>query len=320
MNTRITKLLEIKIPILQGPMAFISDCHLAAAVSNAGGAGILGAAGRDPAWVEEQIDRTRRLTDRPFGISIPAGLRQEYGDLADQIVDIICRKKVKFVTLGAGNPIPLIPKFHDHGILVGGIVPNTRLAKRVEGAGADFLIIEGTEAGGRIGRQTTLALMTNVIPQISIPVLAAGGFVDGRGLAAARLMGAEGVQIGTRFLVAEECRVHEDYKNGIIAAHDEDNISLGLTRNLGMRGLKSPYTEKYLQLELEGVSNETLYEYSAGMSKRIAEKGLGEDGMNGMIQCGQSLEALSKVQPAKEILEEIVSEAEAVLKQASTLV
>jgi len=227
---------------------------------------------------------------------------------------------VKFVTLGAGNPIPLIPKFHDHGILVGGIVPNTRLAKRVEGAGADFLIIEGTEAGGRIGRQTTLALMTNVIPQISIPVLAAGGFVDGRGLAAARLMGAEGVQIGTRFLVAEECRVHEDYKNGIIAAHDEDNISLGLTRNLGMRGLKSPYTEKYLQLELEGVSNETLYEYSAGMSKRIAEKGLGEDGMNGMIQCGQSLEALSKVQPAKEILEEIVSEAEAVLKQASTLV
>jgi enoyl-[acyl-carrier protein] reductase II len=316
MRTRVTELLGIKYPILQGAMAWVAEANLVSAVSNAGGSGILASGGRDADWVVNQIRKTKTMTQKPFGINVSL----ETSPRKEQIVDAICQEKVDFVTLGAGDPIPYIDRFHSVGIKVAGIIPNTRLAKRVEAAGMDFIIIEGMEGGGRIGKLTTMSLMSNVIPEVKIPVVVAGGIIDGRGMAASFIMGASAIQMGTRFLLAEECVVHDDYKNSIINATDEDSVTPGFTRGKGMRGLKSPFTEKYHEMEISGVTNEELRNFVVGCSRRVAEQGLGADGMNGMVQCGQSLVSLKNIQTAKEIIEEIVNEAEDLLKYAPFLV
>lgn len=316
MRTRVSEILGIQYPILQGAMAWISDYRLAAAVSNAGGAGIIATGGRTAEWTRDQITKARQLTLKPFGVNFGLSIQN---DELDGLVQVICEEKPKFVTIGAGNPIPFIERFHSAGIIVIGIIPNTRLAKKVEAAGIDMIVLEGTEAGGRVGHQTTMALLTNAIPEVKIPVLAAGSIVDGRGLAAALIMGAEGIQMGTRFLACNECMVHPQYKEEILKATDEQSVVIGLSRNKGMRGLKSPFTEKYHQMEISGAKDEELSSLMSGASRAVAVNGLGKDGMNGLVQCGQGVGQIKEIKTSKQIIEDIVKEAEKCLSKASRI-
>ena len=278
MAKSITEVLGIKYPIIQGGMAWISDAKLAAAVSNAGGAGIISCGGRTTEYVREEIRKAKQLTDKPFGVNVMLMAPNK-----DEIVDVICEEKPAFVTLGAGNPVPYFAKLKEAGIKVIPVIPNVKLAKRVAAAGADAMVAEGMEAGGHIGVLTTMALMTQVIPEIKdIPVVMAGGFGDGRGLAAAMLMGAGGVQMGTRFLVAEECSVHENMKQKLIEAVDTDTIVTGLTLGGAVRGIKNKFSTEFVQKENEGkTSKEELIRMATGTNKLAAVEGVV---VNGMMQ------------------------------------
>lgn len=311
MRKSITEVLSIAYPILQGGMAWISDAKLAAAVSNAGGAGIISAGGRTGEYVREQIRLARTLTDKPFGVNLQLMARNN-----DEIVEVICEEKVAFVTMGAGNPIPFFERLHGAGVKCVPIVPNLKLAKRVEAAGADAMVIEGMEAGGHIGVLTTMPLMTQVLPAISIPVVVAGGFADGRGLAAALLMGAAGVQMGTRFLVAEECSVHENVKQKLLEAVDTDTIVAGQTIGHAIRGIKNPFAMEYVALERKGTPEAELLDIMRGKNRLSAVDG---DIENGMVLAGQSLLPLKKIEPVKAIVDAIVKEARETLQSAGKI-
>ena len=313
MAKSITEVLGIKYPIIQGGMAWISDAKLAAAVSNAGGAGIISCGGRTTEYVREEIRKAKQLTDKPFGVNVMLMAPNK-----DEIVDVICEEKPAFVTLGAGNPVPYFAKLKEAGIKVIPVIPNVKLAKRVAAAGADAMVAEGMEAGGHIGVLTTMALMTHVIPEIKdIPVVMAGGFGDGRGLAAAMLMGAGGVQMGTRFLVAEECSVHENMKQKLIEAVDTDTIVTGLTLGGAVRGIKNKFSTEFVQKENEGkTSKEELIRMATGTNKLAAVEG---DVVNGMMQAGQSLTVLQKVEPVATIIEDIMKQARETLSAAATI-
>lgn len=313
MAKSITEVLGIKYPIIQGGMAWISDAKLAAAVSNAGGAGIISCGGRTTEYVREEIRKAKQLTDKPFGVNVMLMAPNK-----DEIVDVICEEKPAFVTLGAGNPVPYFAKLKEAGIKVIPVIPNVKLAKRVATAGADAMVAEGMEAGGHIGVLTTMALMTQVIPEIKdIPVVMAGGFGDGRGLAAAMLMGAGGVQMGTRFLVAEECSVHENMKQKLIEAVDTDTIVTGLTLGGAVRGIKNKFSIEFVQKENEGkTSKEELIRMATGTNKLAAVEG---DVVNGMMQAGQSLTVLQKVEPVATIIEDIMKQARETLSAAATI-
>lgn len=313
MAKSITEVLGIKYPIIQGGMAWISDAKLAAAVSNAGGAGIISCGGRTTEYVREEIRKAKQLTDKPFGVNVMLMAPNK-----DEIVDVICEEKPAFVTLGAGNPVPYFAKLKEAGIKVIPVIPNVKLAKRVATAGADAMVAEGMEAGGHIGVLTTMALMTQVIPEIKdIPVVMAGGFGDGRGLAAAMLMGAGGVQMGTRFLVAEECSVHENMKQKLIEAVDTDTIVTGLTLGGAVRGIKNKFSTEFVQKENEGkTSKEELIRMATGTNKLAAVEG---DVVNGMMQAGQSLTVLQKVEPVTTIIEDIMKQARETLSAAATI-
>lgn len=313
MTKSITEVLGIKYPIIQGGMAWISDAKLAAAVSNAGGAGIISCGGRTTEYVREEIRKAKQLTDKPFGVNVMLMAPNK-----DEIVDVICEEKPAFVTLGAGNPVPYFAKLKEAGIKVIPVIPNVKLAKRVAAAGADAMVAEGMEAGGHIGVLTTMALMTQVIPEIKdIPVVMAGGFGDGRGLAAAMLMGAGGVQMGTRFLVAEECSVHENMKQKLIEAVDTDTIVTGLTLGGAVRGIKNKFSTEFVQKENEGkTSKEELIRMATGTNKLAAVEG---DVVNGMMQAGQSLTVLQKVEPVATIIEDIMKQARETLSAAATI-
>lgn len=312
MNTTLTETLGIKHPILQGAMAWISESRLAAAVSNAGGAGIIAAANRSPEWVQQEIRNAKKLTDKPFGVN--AIMMDAH---IDQIIDVICQEKVAFVTMGAGNSIPLFRKIHRAGIKVIPIVPNVKLALRAQAAGADAIIIEGMEGGGHIGTLTTMSLLTNVIPEVKLPVIAAGGIVDGRGVAAALVMGAAGVQMGSRFLLTEECDLHPLMAERIIAASDTDSVVTGYLRGHAVRGIKNKFTTHYLDLEKKGVSQKYLDAMATGTLKMAAIDG---DIENGSIQVGQSLTRLNRIQPVAAVLEETIDEAINILMSAPKLV
>jgi enoyl-[acyl-carrier protein] reductase II len=311
MSTKLTKLLGIKYPVLQGGMAWVSESILTAAVSNAGGAGIIASGGRTTEWVRDEIRKTKSLTDKPFGVNIMLMAANK-----DEVVDVICSEKVAFVTLGAGNPVPYIDKLHQAGIKVIPVVPSVKLAKRVEAAGADAIVIEGMEAGGHIGTLTTMALLTNVLPEVSLPVVAAGGIADGRGIAAALLMGAAGVQMGSRFLLTEECQLHQAAKQMIVAAQDTDSVVTGYSRGHGVRGLKNKFTEKYLQFEVQGTPQEELDKLAIGTSRLAAVDG---DVENGLVQVGQSLNVLKEIKSAQAVMEDLMAEAKAVLAKAKDL-
>lgn len=311
--TKLTELLGIKYPIIQGGMAWISESNLVSAVSNAGGAGVIGTGGGDPEWVREEIMKTRKMTDKPFGVNVVL-----MDPNKDRLIELICELKVDFVTLGAGNPLPYLKPLQEAGIKVIPVVPNLKLAKRMEENGADGIIIEGMEAGGHIGNQTTMALMTNIIPRITgIPVIVAGGIVTGRALAAVLLMGGAGVQMGSRFLLARECQVHPNVKEKIIGATDTDSVVTGFSRNFGVRGLRNKFTDEYLALETAGASFEVLSKLAAGRSRVSAVEG---DMENGSVQVGQSLVPLNKIKSVREIIEEIVGEANEALASAARII
>ena len=312
MGTRLTELLGIQYPILQGAMAWISDAGLAAAVSNAGGAGIISTGGRTTEYTQAEIRRCRTLTQKPFGVNVMLMAPNK-----DEIVDVICTEKPAFVTLGAGNPAPYFEKLHAAGIKVIPVVPNVKLAKRVEEKGADAIVVEGMEAGGHIGSIATMPLMTQVIPAVSLPVVMAGGFADGRGLAAALVMGASGVQMGTRFLVAEECPVHQNMKEKLLKAIDTDSIVTGLTIGGAVRGLKNKFSENFVKMEYEGkTSKEELLKLATGTNKLAAVDG---DTENGMMQAGQSLLPLDRIEPVETIINRIIIEAQDALDRANTI-
>lgn len=302
MKTKLTELLGIKYPVIQGGMAWTSDANLAAAVSNAGGAGIIGSGGRTVEWTRDEVRKAKSLTDKPFGVNVML--------MAPNIADIIamlCEEKVAFVTLGAGNPVPHIPTFHTAGIKVIPVVPSVKLAKRIEAAGADAMVIEGMEAGGHIGKQTTMALMENVLPQVkSVPVLVAGGISDGRALAAALLMGAAGVQMGSRFLLTTECPAHPAAKEAIVKATDTDSVTTGYSRNMGVRCLANAFTEAYTAKEIAGAPKEELMAMGAGTNRMGILEG---DTVKGTVMCGQSLNVLNDIMPCKDVMERIIAEA-----------
>lgn len=313
MRKSITEVLGIKYPILQGGMAWISESGLAAAVSNAGGAGIISTGGRSVDFVRDEIRKAKTLTDKPFGANVML-----MSPNVEEVVEAICEEKPAFVTMGAGNPVPYIDRFHAAGIKIIPVVPNVKLAKRVEEKGADALVVEGMEAGGHIGNLTTMALMTEVLPEVeTIPVLVAGGIADGRGMAAALLMGAGGVQIGTRFLVAEECKAHPNMKQKLIDAIDTDTIVTGLTMRAAVRGVKNAFTEKFVALEHAGdTPREELSAMVRGTNKLAAIDG---DVENGMVQAGQSLLPLKKIEPVAVIIETMVKEAREALRKAAEI-
>lgn len=311
MTKKITEVLGIKYPIIQGGMAWVSEAKLASAVSNAGGAGIISSGGRTTEYVREQIQEARKLTDKPFGVNVMLMAPNK-----DEIIDVICEEKPAFVTLGAGNPVPFFAKLKEAGIKVIPVVPNVKLAKRVEAAGADAVVIEGMEAGGHIGVLTTMALMTQVIPEVGVPVIAAGGFADGRGVAAALLMGAAGVQMGTRFLVAEECVVHPNMKQKLLEAVDTDTIVTGLSMGHAVRGIKNKFAEHFVALEKDHTEEAELIRLATGTNKLAAVDG---DVENGMMQAGQSLLPLKQIEPVQKIMEDIMKQAKDTLAAAAAI-
>lgn len=306
MKTKLTELLGIKYPVIQGGMAWTSDANLAAAVSNAGGAGIIGSGGRTVEWTRDEVRKAKSLTDKPFGVNVML-----MAPNIAEIIEMLCEEKVAFVTLGAGNPVPHIVTFHAAGIKVIPVVPSVKLAKRIEAAGADAMVVEGMEAGGHIGKQTTMALMENVLPAVqSIPVLVAGGISDGRALAAALLMGAEGVQMGSRFLLTTECPAHPAAKEAIVKATDTDSVATGYSRNLGVRCLANAFTDAYTAKEIAGAPKEELMQMGTGTNRKGILEG---DTVNGTVMCGQSLNVLNDVLPCKDVMERIIAEAKAAI-------
>lgn len=253
MKTEITKLLGIEYPIIQGGMAWVAEYHLAAAVSEAGGLGLIGAASALPEWVREQIREVKKLTDKPFGVNIML-----MSPNADEVAKIIVEEGVPVVTTGAGNPEKYMQIWKSAGVKVIPVVASVAMAKRMERCGADAIVAEGTEAGGHIGENTTMVLVPQIVDAVSIPVIAAGGIADGRGIAAAFLLGARAVQMGTHFVVTKESQVHENYKKCILKAKDIDSRVTGRTTGHPVRALRNQMTKEYLRLEKEGASFEEL--------------------------------------------------------------
>lgn len=300
-NTGLCKILNIKYPIIQGGMAWVATAELAAAVSEAGGMGIIGAGSVPGEIVEKEIARAKGLTDKPFGVNIM--LLSPY---AEEVVDVVRSHRVPVVTTGAGNPAKFVERLKDVGTRIIPVVPSVALARRMENYGADAVIVEGTEAGGHIGELTTMALVPQVADAVNIPVIAAGGIGDGRGLLAALSLGAEGVQIGTRFICAEECTVHKNYKNMILKAKDRDAIVTARVTGHPVRILKNRLSRQFSRLEKEGVMAEEVEQLGQGKLKLAAVDG---DVENGSVMAGQIAGMINKVQPCREIIEEIISDA-----------
>lgn len=299
-ESRIAKQLGLKFPIIQGGMAWIAEHQLAAAVSNAGGLGII-AAGRAPAeLVREEIRKAKELTDRPFGVNIML-----LAENCDEVAQIVCEEGVKVVTTGAGNPQKYMAMWKEHGITVIPVVPSVALAKRMEKYGADAVIVEGCEAGGHIGELTTMVLVPQVADAVSIPVVAAGGIADGRGIAACAMLGADAVQVGTRFLVADECIVHDAYKEKVLKAKDRDAVVTGRSTGHPVRVLKNKLTREFSKLEKAGATPEEIEAYGAGKLRLAVVEG---DVDGGSIMAGQVAGMISKKQTASEIIEEMFAQ------------
>jgi len=294
----IRDLLHIKYPIIQGGMANIANHQLAAAVSNAGGLGLIGAGGWDPERVREEIRKTKELTDKPFGVNIML-----MSPHAAAISDVVIEEGVKVVTTGAGNPGIYIEKWKAAGIIVIPVVPSVAFAKRLERSGADALVVEGTEAGGHIGEQTTLVLVPQVVDAVNIPVIAAGGIADHRGLDAVFVLGAKGVQIGTVLLASYECPIHENYKNKVISAKDTDTVVTGRQTGAPVRVLKNKMAKEYLNLTKYGDAKlEDLEKLTLGSLRKAVFDG---DLDNGSFMAGQSSGLVNELRSVEQILKDI---------------
>ena len=300
MKTVITELLGIEYPVIQGGMAWVGTAELAAAVSEAGGLGIIGAGGAPASWVEEQIHKVKEKTDKPFGVNLML-LNPE----ADAIAELLVKEEVKVVTTGAGNPEKYMEEWKKAGVRVIPVVASTALAKRMEKAGADAVIAEGTESGGHIGEITTMALVPQVVDAVNIPVIAAGGIGDGRGVCAAFMLGAEAVQMGTRFVVAKESNVHQNYKDRVIAAKDIDSVVTGRSTGHPVRSLRNSMTREYLDMEKEGVEFEKLERLTLGTLRKAVVDG---DVKQGTVMAGQIAGLVNKEQTCEEIIKELMKE------------
>ena len=305
MGKNITELLNITYPVIQGGMAWVAEYHLAAAVSEAGGLGIIAAGAAPAEWVRDQIRKVKELTDKPFGVNIML-MNPE----ADAVAQILVEEGVKVVTTGAGNPEKYMAMWKEAGMKVIPVVASVALAKRMERCGADAVIAEGTEAGGHIGEITTMVLVPQVVDAVSIPVIAAGGVADGRGLAAAFMLGAKGVQMGTHFVVTKESIVHQNYKDSILKAKDIDTKVTGRSTGHPVRGLRNAMTKEYLKLEAEGASVEELEVFAAGGLRKAVVDG---DVKMGSLMAGQSAGLVTEELTCKELLEKVVSEAKELL-------
>jgi enoyl-[acyl-carrier protein] reductase II len=307
-KTPVCELLGIQYPIFQGGMAWIADGRLAAAVSNGGGLGIISAMNAGPDYLREQIKIARELTDKPFGVNIML-----MSPFAEEVSRVVAEEKVDVVTTGAGNPSKYMAMWTEAGIKVIPVVASVALAKLMTRAGASAIIAEGGESGGHVGETTTLVLVPQVVDATDLPVIAAGGIADGRGVAACFMLGAQGVQLGTRFLVADECSVHDNYKDKIIKANDIATIATGKRLGHPVRCLKTPFSRASFKAEYTDISDEDLEQMGAGALRLAAVEG---DAEKGSFLAGQVAGMVKKRQPAAEMIREIFIEAEQVLNGA----
>lgn len=305
MKTRLTELLGIQYPIIQGGMAWVAEYHLAAAVSNAGGIGLIGAASAPPEVVREQVRKCKELTDRPFGVNVML-----LNPNAEEVAKIVVEEGVRVVTTGAGNPAKFMSLWKENGVKVIPVVASVAMARMMERAGADAIVAEGMESGGHIGSITTMALVPQVVDAVSVPVIAAGGIGDGRGLAAAMMLGAEGVQMGTRFVVAKESIVHSNYKERLIKASDIDSEVTGMSTGHPVRSLRNKMTKEYLRLEKEGADFMELEKLTLGSLRNAVIDG---DIVNGTVMAGQIAGMVKQEQSCSEMIQEIMEQAEKLL-------
>ena len=307
MQTEVTRLLGIEYPVIQGGMAWVAEHNLAAAVSEAGGLGIIGAGGAPAEFVREQIRKVKEATQKPFGVNIML-MNPE----ADAIAQVIVDEGVKVVTTGAGNPGKYMEMWKAAGVKVIPVVASAGMAKLMERGGADAVVAEGMESGGHIGSITTMALVPQVVDAVSIPVIAAGGIADGRGFAAAFMLGAEAVQLGTRFVAAKESIVHENYKAMLIKAKDIDSAVTGMSTGHPVRSIRNKMTKEYLKMEKEGADFMELEKLTLGSLRKAVTEG---DVVNGTVMAGQIAGLVKKEQPCKEIISEIMEEGLALMRK-----
>ena len=305
MKTRITELLEIEYPIIQGGMAWVAEHNLAAAVSEAGGLGLIGGANAPGEVVREEIRKAREITKKPFGVNVML-----MSPHADDVARVVVEERVKVVTTGAGNPEKYMEMWKNAGIKVIPVVASVAMAKRIKRMGADAVVAEGMESGGHIGELTTMTLVPQIVDAVSIPVIAAGGIADGRGIAAAFMLGAEAVQMGTRFVVAKESIVHDNYKQRLIKASDIDSTVTGRSHGHPIRCLRNQMTREYLKLEKEGKSFEELEYLTLGALRKAVQDG---DVKNGTVMAGQIAGMIDKEMTCKEMIDEMVAEASRLL-------
>lgn len=306
MKTRVTELLGIEYPVIQGGMAWVADANLAAHVSKAGGIGFIGAANAPAEWVREQIRESRKITDKPVGVNVM--LLSEH---VEEVAQVVAEEKVAAVTTGAGNPAKYMKLWKDAGIKVIPVIASVALARMMERAGADALVAEGMESGGHIGEQTTMTLVPQVVDAVNIPVIAAGGIGDGRGVLAGFMLGAEAVQLGTRFVVAKESTVSPEYKQRILAAKDIDSVVTGRSTGHPVRSLRNQMTREYLNLEKKNTSFEELEHLTLGALRKAVVEG---DVKMGTVMAGQIAGMIKKEQTCEEIINELMHEAEKVYK------
>jgi len=305
LKTAICDLFEIKHPIIQGGMAHVGTAELVSAVSNAGGLGIIGSGFYEPDWVRQQIHLTRQQTSKPFGINI-----QLASPFAKQVIEVALEEQVAIISTGAGNPEPYIPRFKQAGMKVMPVVNSVTLAKQLERAGADAIVAEGTESGGHVGETTTMVLVPQVVDSVRIPVIAAGGIGDGRGLAAALALGAKGIQMGTRFVCSTESIAHPRYKQKILEAHNSSTVVTRQILGFPQRSLQNKLTDQFQELEKAGLSKEELELFDRGRMYLGLIEGDIEDGS---LLAGQIAGLIREIKPVKVIIEEIVAEAETII-------
>ena len=305
MKTRLTELLGTEYPIIQGGMAWVAEYHLAAGVSEAGGLGLIGAASAPGEWVREQVRKAKALTGKPFGVNIM--LMSPY---ADEVAKIVVEEGVQVVTTGAGSPEKYMSMWKEAGVKVVPVVASVALARRMERCGADAVVAEGMEAGGHIGESTTMALVPQVADAVEIPVVAAGGIADGRGIAAAFMLGAQGVQMGTCFVVTKESQVHENYKKCILKAKDIDTRVTGRSTGHPVRAIRNQMTREYLRREQEGASFEELENLTLGGLRKAVVEG---DVVSGSVMSGQIAGLVKEELSCKELIQKLVRETEALL-------
>jgi len=303
----ITKLLGIKYPVFQGGMAQIARHELASAVSNAGGLGIIASGGMSIEQIREEIVNCKKYTDKPFAVNLMLMMHN-----INEIIDVVIEEGVGIVTTGAGTPRKYMPKLKEAGIKVIPVIPSVKAAKKMEELGCDAVVVEGMEAGGHVGESTTMALLPQVTSAVNIPVIAAGGIADGRGVAAAYCLGASGVQMGTVFLATEECPVSENYKNAIIEAVDTSTTLTGTKFGAPVRGIKNELTKRYHELEEKSSTLMELEELTLGSLRKAAYEG---DVENGSIMSGQIAGLVNEIRPVKDVIEGIFEEAQKVLEE-----